>query len=153
MHSWFESKIRYKKMMENGKEKTVSEPYLLDALSFTETEARTIEELTPFITGEFTITDIKRAGYSEVFMFEEGGDHWFKAKLVFITLDEKSNIEKKTSTQVLVQANDLQQAKDRIVERMKGTMADYEIDKVAKTEIMDVYPYRVEADEKSDNKQ
>lgn len=86
-------------------------------------------------------------------MFEEGGDHWFKAKLVFITLDKKSGIEKKTPTQVLVQADDLQQAKDRIVERMKGTMADYEIDKVAKTEIMDVYPYRVEADEKSDNKQ
>ncbi len=105
MHTWFECKIRYEKTMDNGMNKKVTEPYLVDALSFTEAEARIIEEMTPFISGEFTVSDIKRANYSELFPCEEdSADRWFKCKLVFITLDEKSGAEKKTSTQVLVQA-------------------------------------------------
>ena len=66
MHTWFECKIRYEKVMENGMQKKVTEPYLVDALSFTEAEARIIEEMTPFISGEFTVSDIKRANYSEL---------------------------------------------------------------------------------------
>ena len=58
MHTWFECKIRYEKVMENGMQKKVTEPYLVDALSFTEAEARIIEEMTPFISGEFTVSDI-----------------------------------------------------------------------------------------------
>ena len=105
MHTWFECKIRYEKVMENGMNKKVTEPYLVDALSFTEAEARIIEEITPYISGEFTVSDIKRANYSELFPSEEdAADRWFKCKLFFITLDEKSGAEKKTSTQVLVQA-------------------------------------------------
>lgn len=85
-------------MKNNGKrnEQKVTEPYLVDALSFTEAEARIIEEMTPFISGEFTVSDIKRANYSELFPCEEeAADRWFKCKLVFITLDEKSGAEKK----------------------------------------------------------
>ena len=105
MHTWFECKIRYEKTMENGMVKKVNEPYLVDALSFTEAEARIIEEITPFVTGEFTVSDIKRANYSELFPSEEeAADKWFKCKLIFIMLDEKSGAEKKSSTQVLVQA-------------------------------------------------
>ena len=78
MHTWFECKIRYEKLMENGMNKKVTEPYLVDALSFTEAEARIIEEMTPFITGEFTVSDIKRANYSELFPSEEeAADRWF----------------------------------------------------------------------------
>ena len=51
MHTWFECKIRYEKVVENGMQKKVTEPYLVDALSFTEAEARIIEEMTPFISG------------------------------------------------------------------------------------------------------
>ncbi len=99
MHTWFECKIRYEKVMENGMNKKVTEPYLVDALSFTEAEARIIEEMTPFITGEFTVSDIKRANYSELFASdEESADRWFKCKLIFITLDEKSGAEKPAST-------------------------------------------------------
>ena len=95
MHTWFECKIRYEKLMENGMNKKVTEPYLVDALSFTEAEARIIEEMTPFITGEFTVSDIKRANYSELFPSEEeSADRWFKCKLIFITLDEKSGAER-----------------------------------------------------------
>ena len=145
MHTWFECKIRYEKVMENGMNKKVTEPYLVDALSFTEAEARIIEEMTPFISGEFTISDIKRANYSELFPSdEESADRWFKCKLIFITLDDKSGAEKKASTQVLVQAADLRDAVKKLDEGMKGTMADYQIASVAETAIMDVYPYSAE---------
>ena len=145
MHTWFECKIRYERVMENGMNKKVTEPYLVDALSFTEAEARIIEEMTPFISGEFTISDIKRANYSELFPSdEESADRWFKCKLIFITLDDKSGAEKKTSTQVLVQAADLRDAVKKLDERMKGTMADYQIASVAETAIMGVYPYSAE---------
>ena len=142
MHTWFECKIRYEKVMENGMQKKVTEPYLVDALSFTEAEARIIEEMTPFISGEFTVSDIKRANYSELFPSdEESADRCFKCKIIFITLDEKSGAEKKTSTQVLVQAADLRDAVKELDEGMKGTMADYVIASVAETALMDVYPY------------
>ena len=144
MHTWFECKIRYEKTMENGMNKKVTEPYLVD-----EAEARIIEEITPFISGEFTVADIKRANYSELFPCdEEAADRWFKCKLIFITLDEKSGAEKKTSTQVLVQAADLRDAVKKLDEGMKGTMADYQIASVAETPLMDVYPYSAEPDDK-----
>ena len=123
MHTWFECKIRYEKVMENGMNKKVTEPYLVDALSFTEAEARIIEEITPYISGKFTVS-------------------------FFITLDEKSGAEKKTSTTVLVQASDLRDAVKKLDEGMKGTMADYVIASVAETAIMDVYPYEAEPDVK-----
>ena len=148
MHNWFECKIRYEKTIENGMTKKVTEPYLVDALSFTEAEARIIEEMTPFLSGEFTVSDIKRANYSELFNSEEeAADRWFKCKLFFVTLDEKSGAEKKTATQVLVQASDLRDAVKRLDEGMKGTMADYVIASVAETAIMDVYPYKAEPGE------
>ena len=142
MHNWFECKIRYEKVMEDGKNKKVTEPYLVDALSFTEAEARIIEEMKPFITGEFTVSDIKRANYTELFTSDEDtADEWFKVKLYFITLDEKSGMEKKSASNVLVQAADLRDAVKKLDEGMKGTMADYEIANVAETAIMDVYPF------------
>lgn len=142
MHTWFECRIRYEKVMENGMQKKVTEPYLVDALSFTEAEARIIEEMTPFISGEFVVADIKRANYSELFPSnDEQDDRWFKCKLVFITLDEKSGAEKRTSTYVLVQASDLDRAKQNLDEGVKGKMADYQVPSVTETPIMDVYPY------------
>lgn len=149
MHTWFECKIRFEKTLENGMVKKVTEPYLVDALSFTEAEARIIEEMTPYISGEFTVSDIKRANYSELFFSdEEAADRWFKAKLFFITLDEKSGNEKKVSSQVLIQAADLRDAVKKLDENMKGTMADYVIASMAETAIMDVYPYQTEPDVK-----
>ena len=147
MKTWFECKIRYEKTMENGMKKKVTEPYLVDALSFTEAEARIIEEMTPFISGEFTVSDIKRANYSELFFSEEeAADRWFKCKLSFITLDEKSGAEKKTSTNVLVQASDLRDAVKKLDEGMKGSMADYIISSMTETAIMDVYEYVVDSE-------
>ncbi len=147
MHTWFECKIRYEKTMENGMLKKVTEPYLVDALSFTEAEARIIEEITPYISGEFEVADIKKANYSELFPSEqESADRWFRCKLLFITLDEKSGAEKKVASQVLVQASDLRDAVAKLDEGMKGTMADYQIASVIETAIMEVYPYGAPAD-------
>lgn len=127
-------------MLENGMQKKVTEPYLVDALSFTEAEARIIEEIKPYITGEFTITDIKRAKLSELF-FNDNGDRFFKAKVLFITLDEKSGTEKKTAANMLAQASDIKEALKVVEKGMEGTLADYAIASLAETTIMDVFPY------------
>lgn len=151
MHTWFEGKIRYEKVAENGMNKKVTEPYLVDALSFTEAEARLIEEVTPFISGEFTVTDIKRANYSEIFPSdEEGAGIWYKCKLYFITIGDKSGAEKKTATNILVQAADLRDAVKKLDNGMKGTLVDYVIASIAETAIMDVYPYQAESEAKSE---
>ena len=143
MNEWFECKIKYDKTMENGLVKKVTEPYMVDALNFTEAERRIIEEMSPFMTGEFQVADIKRAHYAEFFeTMEESADRWFKAKLVFVTLDEKSGKERKTSQNVLIQAADLRGAIARLDEGMKGSMMDYVIASVAETPIMDVYHYK-----------
>lgn len=142
MEKWFECSLKYEKVMENGLEKKVTELYLVDALSITEAEARLIEEMNPFMQGEFQCKGIKEAKYSEIFFSEEvTADRYFKCKLLFITLDEKSGKEKTTSTQILVQAADLRDAVKKLDEGMKGTMADYQIASVSETKIMDVYLY------------
>lgn len=142
MEKCFECSLKYEKVMENGLEKKVTELYLVDALSITEAEARLIEEMNPFMQGEFQCKGIKEANYSEIFFSEEvTADRYFKCKLLFITLDEKSGKEKTTSTQILVQAADLRDAVKKLDEGMKGTMADYQIASVSETKIMDVYLY------------
>lgn len=140
MHSWFQCNVNFEKMLESGMQKKVTEPYLVDALSFTEAEARIIEEIKPFITGEFTVTDIKRARLSELF-FNENGDRYYKVKVYFITLDEKSGAEKRTGAKMLVQANTLKEAISVLEEGMKGTMADWTLASVSETQIMDVFPF------------
>lgn len=140
MNNWFECKVSYDKDLENGSIKRVTEPYLVDAMSFTEAEARIIEELKPYISGEFTISDIKRAKLSELF-FNENGDRYLKAKVSFITLDEKSGTEKITTAAMLVQACDLREALQVVNKGMEGTMADYFISSLSTTAIVDVFPY------------
>lgn len=142
MHTWFTCKIRYEKTMENGMNRKVTEPYLVDALSFTEAEARIIEEMTPYISGVFEVSDVTKANYSELFHAEEeSADKWYKVKLAFVTVDENTCAEKKTFTYMLVQACDLRDAIRRLDEGMKGSMADYLIVSVSETAIMDVFPY------------
>jgi len=121
-------------------QKKVTEPYLVDALSFTEAEARIIEEIKPYISGEFTIADIKRAKLSELF-FNDNGDRFFKAKVMFITLDEKSGTEKKTAVQMLAQASDIKEALKVVEKGMEGTLADYAVASLTESPIMDVFPY------------
>ena len=142
MHNWFECKVTYDKMMENGLQKRVSEPYLVDALSFTEAEARIIEEVTPFISGDFSVEAVGKARISEIF-FNEDGDRFFKFKINFITLNEKTGAEKKTAVKMISQACTLKEAILVLEEGMKSTMCDYSIAEVKETMLMDVFPFEV----------
>lgn len=140
-NEWFECKLEYDKMMENGTMKRVKgETYLVDAISCTEAESTMIEEMKSYISGEFMVTDIKRVKYGETFFTDEdAADRYFKVKLMFVTLDEKSGAEKKTRQDVLVQASDLHDAVRRLDEGMKGSMMDYTIASVNETTYMDVF--------------
>lgn len=142
MALWFECKVRYDKMMENGMVKKVNEPYLVDAMTFTEAESRIMEEMKPYISGEYSISSEKKTKISEIF-FNESGDRYYQVKVNFITLDEKSGMEKKTSSLILVQASDFGDAYKLFEEGMKGTMADYEIASITETMLMDVYPMKL----------
>lgn len=138
MANWFECKVRYDKMMENGVVKKVNEPYLIDALSFTEAEARIIKEQTPFISGDFSVSAVKRTKISEIFR-DDRADKWYLVKVAFITIDEKSGAEKRSVSQMLVAGNGFKDAFDNFMEGMKGTLGDFEIVSIAETPIMDVY--------------
>lgn len=142
MADWFECKAKYDKMQENGAAKKVSEPYLVDALSFTEAEARMIEELTPFISGEFTIDSVKRTRIKEIF-WDDSADKWYQVKVAFVTIDEKTAAEKRSMHLALVAANDFQGALKNFLDGMKGTLADFEIVAIQETPIMDVFKMKV----------
>lgn len=147
MANWFECKVRYDKVQDNGSVKKVNEPYLVDAFSFTEAEARIIEEQTPFISGDFSVSAVKRTKISEIF-YDEGGDRWYMVKVAFMTIDEKSGVEKKTNTFILVQATDFRNAVENFTKGMADTMADYEIVSIAETPLMDVYRAKLTLDNK-----
>ena len=139
MAIWFESAVSYDKIMENGTVKKVTEKNLFDALSFTEAEARTIEELTPYISGEYTVKAVKKTKISEVF-WNKDADRFYLVNVAFITIDDNTGAEKQTVTQMLVQANDFDGAVSAFKDGMKQTMADWKIISVAETPYMDVYP-------------
>lgn len=142
MKSWFECKVVIDKMVEGGNTKPETCVYLVDALNFTEAEARIIKEVTPYTSGKLDVKDIKRAKFSEMFMSDsEMADKWYKVKCNFITLDEKTQTEKKTATNMLVQAGNFHEALQNFDHGMKGSMMDYQIALIQETNILDVYPY------------
>ena len=140
---WFETKIRYEKTMDDGLQKKVTEQYTVDALSFTEAESSITEEMSSYISGEYEVSDIKKAAYKEVFFSEnDSDDRWYKAKLQFITIDEKTQKEKRSNVYYLVQAATLPIAVSHIEEVMGTTAIDYVIASVAETLIMDVFEHK-----------
>ena len=139
---WFECKIGYEKVMEDGLQKKVKESYVVDALSFTEAESRIMEEMSSYISGEFTIENINKASYKEIFFSDDAmADRWYKAKLQFITIDEKTEKEKRSNVFYLVQAGTLKGAVSNIESVMGTTMVDYVIASINETTLMDVFEY------------
>ncbi len=137
---WFETKIRFDKTQDDGTLKPVTEQYVVDALSFTEAEKSLIEEMSVYISGEFKITGIRPAPYHEIFFSDnDKDDKWYKAKLQFITIDEKTEKEKRSTVTYLVQAATLPGAVRNIEEVMNGTMIDYVISAINETMFMDVF--------------
>ena len=152
---WFECKVRYEKTMEDGMPKTVVEIYTVDALSFSEAEKRIMEEMSSYVSGEIEIADLKIAQYKEIFFADSYlADKWYKAKLAFITIDEKTDKEKKTSVFYLVNAGSINSAIKNIDEVMGGTMIDYQTINVSETNVMDVFEYKQkEKDDKPEYEQ
>ena len=142
---FFEVKIQYQKTLEDGKEKKVTEQYVVEALSFTEAESRIIEEMTPYISGEFDIVSEKIAPYNEIFLSDNyyTDDKWFVSKVAFITIDEKTDKEKKQTFRYLVQAATSELALDYTKEMLSHGMSDYRIDAVQDTPTLDVFLYEV----------
>lgn len=140
--TWFETKIRYEKTMDDGTAKKVTEPYVVDAMSFTEAENSIINEMSSYISGEFEVRDIKKATYGEIFFSDlDKDDKWYKAKLQFITIDEKTEKEKRSNVYYLVQAGSLTGAINHIDEVMGETMIEFDIASVAETQIFDVFEH------------
>ena len=145
---WFECKVRYEKVQEDGLQKKVTETYVVDAQSFAEAEARVTQESSQYISGDFTVEDVRKAPYKEIFFSEDGAaDRWYKARLEFITIDEKTEKEKRSRVTYLVQADTLKRAIMGIEEVMGGTMIDYEACSAAATSILDVYEYNRKTEE------
>lgn len=140
MINWYECKVKYKKTHESGEQKLTSEIYLLDAVSYTEAEARILEEMKAYTSEELIITNIKMANFAEVHPFENS-DRWFKVKVALIAIDEKSGKERKTNIYLLVQANDVKEAYDNTINAMENTMGDYSIPAISESPILDVFPY------------
>ena len=141
---YYEVKIQYQKMQEDGKEKRVTEQYVVEALSFTEAESRIIEEMTPYISGEFDVVSEKIAPYNEIFLSDRtDDDKWFISKVGFITLDERTDKEKKQTFHYLVQAATSELALDYTKEMFSHGMSEYCIEAVQDTPTLDVFLYEV----------
>lgn len=145
MAQWIEVKVRYDKMTDSGKTVKVTDPYLVDAVSCTEAEARVVEEMTSFVN-DFNVLNVGKTKISEIF-WDETGDRFYKVKVNFITIDEKSGVEKCKASFILVQASTFTDALANFNKGMKGTMADYEIEAITETKIVDVYRYQAPAAE------
>lgn len=151
--SWFECKVRYEKTQDDGSEKMVNELYVVDALSFTEAEASIIDNMQVYVSGEFKVANINPTNYNEIFFSDiDDDDLWFKARLAFITIDEKSNKEKRSYVNYLIQAKCIERAKRYVDEVMGKTMIDYELKSLSETKIFDVFEHEPSTDNKQKEK-
>ena len=137
---FYEVKVQYRKLLEDGKEKKVTEQFVVEALTFTEAESRIIEEMAPYVSGEFDVVSEKIAPYNEIFLSENStDDKWFVSKVGFITLDEKTAKEKKHTFRYLVQAETSEKAIDYTKEMFSHGMSDYSIEAVQDTPTLEVF--------------
>jgi hypothetical protein len=141
--NWFQVKVKYAKISEQGIERMVTEQYLVDAMTFTEAEARTCKEMEEVLGGEFAIVDIKRTNFKDLFPFD-GEQKWYNCKVVFLALDEEKGTTKKTKIQMLVQASSVDGAVDNLKLGMKDMSIDWESVSVSETAIVDIFPYYAE---------
>lgn len=145
MAQWIEVKVRYEKLTEKGVTVKVTEPFLVDALSCTEAEARIVKEVSPYVSGDLNVLSVNKTKISDVFRNVEA-DRFYKVKVNYITIDEKTGAEKRTATYILVQASSFAEAFSNFNKGMQGSMADYEIESIAETKIVDVYKYQVQGE-------
>jgi len=145
MPSWYLSKIRYQKDDEAGKLQTIDEAYLFDAVSFTEAEAKSYEQIVTNAS-DFAVKAISRMHLADLFEYEDG-EQWFKAKVIYFSVDERSSKEKKIVNNMLVNADGIQQALDRINESMRNFLIPYEITDLVLTPILEVFPHKTDEEQ------
>ena len=151
--TWFKTKVKYQKTMEDGSEKVVSEAYVVDALSFTEAESAIIDEMSVYVSGELKVSNLGKASYQEVFFSDvDDDDKFYTCKLQFITIDEKSEKEKRSNVTYLVQAKSLARALRYVDEAMGKTMIDYDIVGLNETKIYDVFEHNAPSSENKEEK-
>ena len=135
--------MRYERQMVDGIQKMVTETYVVDAFTFGEAEEAITKEMTAFVSGEFNVKNITPANYGEIFFSDNANDDkWYKAKLTFITRDEKTGKDKRSNTNYLVQAGSFNAAVKNVEQVMGTTMVDYVIANIAETKIIDVYEHQ-----------
>ena len=138
----FECGIRYEKTLENGMQKKVTELYIVDALSFTEAEGRVIKEMSCYLSGEFEVVSEKITNYSEIVMSDNAeADRWYKVKINIVTIDERTDKEKKNAVYYLIQAKDIDDARRMTNKFMEGSVLDWDCEAVQETKVMDVFFY------------
>ena len=146
--NWFEARVKYVKINEDGYEKKVSEAYLLDAMSYTEAESRIIHEMESIISGDYYISTLRKSNVTELVVSEdEKDDRWYKAKVCIIDADEVSGKEKSTAQYYLVAAADIKRALENLEKSLASYIVPYEIESISDTPIMDVFPYFNEKEE------
>ncbi len=139
MASWYLGKIRYQKEDETGRLKTTNEAYLVDALSYTEAEAKLYSQIVTDAS-DFSVTAISRMRLADLFTFETG-EKWFKCKVIYYSIDDKSGKEKKVVNYMLLNADDISEALTRITDSLKTMLVPYETTDINLTPILDVFPY------------
>ena len=144
MQNWFECKLKYLKIDENGRERKVTEAMLFDAVTYTDAEAHVTKQLKEIIRGEFVIDKIIKSNIIEIFAHETG-EWWFKGKISIVTIDEKGGKEKKVNNYFLVAADDIKQALQRLEDGLSYILVPYTITSLSVSNIVDVYPYFGEA--------
>ena len=138
MKTQFECKIKYTKIDEKtGKEKRVTETYLVDAINFSEAETRIYTEMEKYISGEFTVLDIKRANYTDV--WSDIGERFYHCRVSFMSIDEAAGKEKKVTNSILALADNVDDASNKVKQGLSGMTVDFETVSVAESKIIDVF--------------
>jgi hypothetical protein len=151
MNTWFTVKVKYTKHLEDGTFKRVSEPYLLAAMTFTDAEARIYEELEKSIRGEFTVTNIARTEFHDIFHYEDS-DVWYKCKVMYESEGGEDEKKKKVSQNFLVSAHSVKDAYDRMQESLSTMMVDFIIPTITVSPIVDIFPFTEELDKEISRK-
>lgn len=139
--SYIETAATYDKLQENGAVKRVTDKFIVDALSFTEAESRTIEEITPYLSGEFSVSAVKKTKISDLFGDKES-DRFYLAKVAYLQIDEKTAKEKKIIAQWLIGAKDFAEAYSILKEEIGKCVADIEIQSLVETPIVEYFPVK-----------
>ncbi len=140
MKIWFVCKVKYQREDENGKIRNVTEPYLIDAMTYTEAEARTYEVMQEIISGEFFVHAISKSKIVDVFAYDDA-DTWYRCKITYTVTDGDSGKEKKVVNQMLLSAHDAKQAYDRIYESLDNMLVTFKVTEIVESPIVEVFPY------------